>query len=84
MHKPIEEDLDYIQPKRRTICRCHVELYHRINTLDIDKKIKLHLLKVVNEAYGYGIKMDAKLQEYSGKAYQKEIYEDINDTKSVI
>ena len=75
MHKPIQDDTD-LNPKKRTICRCHVELYHTIKDLNIDEETKQRLLDVTEEAYGYGIKMNDKLREYAGKTWHKDVFND--------
>lgn len=72
-HNAIENESHY-KVEKRTICRCHVELYMRIRDLDIPDKDKKRLIKVVKEAYGYGIKMNDKLMEYAGKSWKPEVF----------
>ena len=73
-HNPIEDEILYDVPKR-TICRSHVELYQRIKNLNINKTEKDILLKTVKEAYHYGIKMNDKLVEYSGKTWHDDVFD---------
>lgn len=70
-HQPITSKDFGSKKKERTICQCHREIYHILNQEEFDKE---KAIKLIKEAYEYGIKMSRKLHEYAGKEWRKDVF----------